>query len=193
MAGVVPTQVLSLASPSRSVAMEAPMSHLRLRTWDRCEVVGPNFHALNNQDCMDSPWVTWNLGLRTPCELILRWTYVGPICCQTIKPIDLAHNEASIHTQISLQLCACHSTLHVLCAWKRRLVPHHEDRVSWMWNSLRNLYSMGVESFVSKSDPVNNFTYPNSILWNEIDFEAWEVKRLMRLEAHHDGFRPTNY
>jgi hypothetical protein len=141
---------------------------------------------------MNWPWVTWDLGLRTPCELVLRWTSVGQICCQSIKPIDLAHNEASTHTQTSLQLYACHSTLHILCVWKRRLVPHHEDHVNRRWNSWRNLYSLGVESFFSKPDPVNNFTCPNLILWSKIDFEVWEVKRLMRLEAHHDGFVPTN-
>ena len=30
-----------------------------------CEVVSPNFHALNGWDCMDWPQVTWDLGFGT--------------------------------------------------------------------------------------------------------------------------------
>ena len=35
-----------------------------------CEVVSPNFHALNGWDCMDWPHVTRDLGLGTPCEVV---------------------------------------------------------------------------------------------------------------------------
>ena len=34
------------------------MSYLRLR--NACEMVNPNFHALNGWDCMDWPQVTWD-------------------------------------------------------------------------------------------------------------------------------------
>ena len=44
-------------------------------TWDLglgtpCEVMSPNFHALNSWHCTDWPQVTWNLGLGTPCEVV---------------------------------------------------------------------------------------------------------------------------
>ena len=38
-----------------------------------CEVISPNFHALNNWDCTVWLQVTWDLGLGPPCELALRW------------------------------------------------------------------------------------------------------------------------
>ena len=46
-------------------------------TWDfglesPCEVVSPNFHALNNSDCTDWSQVTWNLGLGALCETTLK-------------------------------------------------------------------------------------------------------------------------
>jgi len=46
-------------------------------TWDLwlespCEVVSPNFHALNSSDCIDWPQVTWNLGLGALCEMALK-------------------------------------------------------------------------------------------------------------------------
>jgi hypothetical protein len=48
-------------------------------TWDLglgtpCEVVNPNFHALNHWDCMDKPQVIWDLGFRTLCEPALNHT-----------------------------------------------------------------------------------------------------------------------
>ena len=36
-----------------------------LRLGTPCEVVNPNFHALNNWDCINRPQVTWDLKLRT--------------------------------------------------------------------------------------------------------------------------------
>ena len=33
-----------------------------------CDVVSPNFQALDGWDCMDRPEVTWDLGIGTPCE-----------------------------------------------------------------------------------------------------------------------------
>ena len=39
--------------------MDGPMW---LGTWDPCEVVSPNFHALNGWDRTDWPQVTWDLG-----------------------------------------------------------------------------------------------------------------------------------
>jgi hypothetical protein len=43
-----------------------------------CEVVSPNFHALNGQDSTDWPQVSWDLGLETPCEPNLRlWSLFG--------------------------------------------------------------------------------------------------------------------
>jgi hypothetical protein len=37
-----------------------------------CEVVSPNFHALNGGDWVDGPRVNWDLGLGTPCKLALK-------------------------------------------------------------------------------------------------------------------------
>ena len=45
-------------------------SDLGLRTWDPCEVVSPDFHALNGWDHTDWPQVTWDLGLRIPFEVV---------------------------------------------------------------------------------------------------------------------------
>ena len=53
------------ASPQKNIAMQASTSNLGVRTWDPCEVVSPNFHALNDWDCRDWPQVTWDLGLGT--------------------------------------------------------------------------------------------------------------------------------
>jgi hypothetical protein len=43
---------------------------LRLGTWDLCEVVNTNFHALNGWDYMNGPHVTRDLGHGTPCEVV---------------------------------------------------------------------------------------------------------------------------
>ena len=52
------SQHKSQASPPKSVAMLASMSSLGLGTL--CEVVSPNFRALNGWDCTDRPRVTWD-------------------------------------------------------------------------------------------------------------------------------------
>ena len=52
----------------KSVAMLAFISYLELKTWDPCEVVSPNFHALNNWCCTYWSQVTWDVGLGIPCE-----------------------------------------------------------------------------------------------------------------------------
>ena len=46
---------------------KAPRCRQPCHSWDfglgtMCEVVSPNFHALNGRDCMDWPNVTWDLG-----------------------------------------------------------------------------------------------------------------------------------
>ena len=53
-------QALSLTS--KSVVMQASMSYLGCRTRTPCEVVSPNFHALNDWVCMDWSKVfgTWD-------------------------------------------------------------------------------------------------------------------------------------
>ena len=56
------------------------MSYVKLRTWDPCEVVSPNFHALNGWDCTDRPQVTqdrtwdpvWSRKSQLPCSQQLR-------------------------------------------------------------------------------------------------------------------------
>jgi hypothetical protein len=40
-----------------------------------CEVVSPNFHALNSGDCTCQPQLSWDLGLGTPCQLALKWLF----------------------------------------------------------------------------------------------------------------------
>ena len=51
-------------------------THVILGTWDPCEVVSPNFYALNGWDCMYWPQVTWDPvwsgKSRLPCSQRLK-------------------------------------------------------------------------------------------------------------------------
>ena len=60
-------------------------------TWDLglgapCEVISPNFHALNGWDCTDWPQVTWHLGLGTSCELLIKWLYKSSLIMLITDP-----------------------------------------------------------------------------------------------------------
>ena len=136
------TQVPSL--PSKKVS---PCWH-PCHTWDLglgtlCEVVSPNFHALNDWDYMDWPKVTWDLGLGTPCELALS---IGlnnaPKCVFKLCHIQMNlflkctfKNWLNIliqlytHVQIHSKL---HSIMHV--ATKVHVISRSPIVLTWMWD-----------------------------------------------------------
>ena len=66
-------------SPSPHLQKELSCMHpchtWNLRLGNPCEVVSPNFHALNGWDCTDWPQVTWDLGLGSPCEPAYECAY----------------------------------------------------------------------------------------------------------------------
>ena len=66
------TQVPSLTS-TKCCHVGHPCHSWDLGLGTPCELVSPNFHALNGSDCRDWPQVTWDLGLGTPCERALRF------------------------------------------------------------------------------------------------------------------------
>jgi hypothetical protein len=67
---------LTLNTKSHALSCKHPCHTWDLRLGILCEVVSPNFHALNNWDCMDGPQVTGDLDLGPCVNRPLNW-YLG--------------------------------------------------------------------------------------------------------------------
>ena len=94
-------------SPKPHLQRMLPCSH-PCHSWDLglgnlCEVVSPNFHALNDRDCTDWPQVTWES----------MWT--GPKGASTHEPKSRDHKNCESPQQ----------------KWPKAVPPHLQTHAAW--------------------------------------------------------------
>lgn len=120
---VPPNKPKKHKSQSLTFKKTSPCRH-PCHTQDPCEMIGPNFYALNNWSRMDwPPQVTWELGPGTPCEPVnktkpcasYKWTG-----CSSIKI------QPAVEVPKSLEINPCNLSR---CPKSRKSSP--DTGVNW--------------------------------------------------------------
>ena len=94
------------AGPKLQLHKGLPCRH-PCHTWDcglgtLCEVVSPNFHALNGWDCMDWTQVAKDLGVGAPCEPALKFILIALTYTRPSRFEEFARTK-TIHSTPHLQ------------------------------------------------------------------------------------------